>query len=202
MEQLKFWHEDIHLEWRWLNILIIAALEALLFHAESLEFVREHKFSRLSVDNMRLGRRRETKGHHQHWLVWHLVLSHTRILSPHCYTAWCALHVNTSSLVVGNCPGQTFELNHYYTVTWNYWKPDLLTKVVNQVRMMLNWRLGGLISAFSQDQVGPLRINKLRWLLWFFGPLFPPNSFILVVLAYLEAANTNISAKLLNDVVH
>lgn len=111
---------------------------------------------------------------------------------------------NTPSLVVGSWPGQTFELNHYYTVTWNCWRPNFLTEVVNQVWMMLNWRLGDLISAFSQDpnQVGPFRINKFRRLLWVWGPCFPSNSFIFVVPAYLEAGNTNIPAKLLNDVVH
>lgn len=112
----------------------------------------------------------------------------------------CAQH---PTLVVGSCPGQTFELNRYYTVNWTCWRPGFLTKVVNQVWMMLNWRPGDLISAFSQDtnQVGPLRINKLRCLLWFFGPWFPSNS-MLVVPAYLEEGNMNISTKILSDVVH
>lgn len=117
------------------------------------------------------------------------------------HTPW-AQH-STPSLPVRSCPGQAFELNLYYTVTWNCWRPDFLNKAVNQIWMMLNCRLSGLISAFSQDpnRVGPLRISK-SWclLLCYLGQFLP--SFFCLVPAYLEAGNTNIPARLLNYVVH
>lgn len=99
VEQLKVSAWDVGGQnWSLLFLRLCSFMLKVLSLLGGTDTVRAHKLSWFVVDSRKLGRGREAKGHHQHCLVWHLIVSHTRLLCPHCYTTRCALHTTHPAL--------------------------------------------------------------------------------------------------------